>query len=194
MTIASITDESITKGTKGYECPFPKCSRAFDSALATRTHYHRVHTKRIKTPTREDTARKLASQQRISNYSMRRSPEQIKSFLAQVQNLQKEGKQIRDVCKAVGITTERFYKWRVKYGSQNISNNVISSNIGRKLYSGNIEKMQNSSGVATKEKRKYTKSGGANRVAIGHGEKQVNFCPVCGTSTLAVKVALNNLQ
>ena len=46
----------------------------------------------------------------------RHSPEQIVEKLRQADVLLGKGQQVPDVCKALEITTQTYYRWRQKYG------------------------------------------------------------------------------
>ncbi len=124
MAQISMTNESFKKGPSGYECPDPKCDRKdFDSPQAARMHFQRIHSKQILTPTKQDeilkarhqgdlTIRTHQNNNRIEKIVKRRSPEEIKSIIQTIENLNEQGKTIKEAAKIVGTGADQFYKWR----------------------------------------------------------------------------------
>lgn len=44
------------------------------------------------------------------------TPEQIIGKLRKAEQMQAQGKTIAEVCKAIGVTDQTFFRWRLKYG------------------------------------------------------------------------------
>ena len=49
----------------------------------------------------------------------RYTPEQIITKLREAEVLQSQGKSVREVCRALGIAEQTYYRWRREYGGMN---------------------------------------------------------------------------
>ncbi len=57
----------------------------------------------------------------------RYTPEQIIRLLRQAEVLSSEGRNLSEICREIGVTTNTYYRWRKEYGGMQV-------NQGMKVY------------------------------------------------------------